>query len=126
MHDGYLFTLGVCGTASAASVAPALLDAMMGALPPVKRVALLGDVRALSDDGELPPDEMLDEVAGDLADAEALLVVTPILHRGLPPRLMDALRRAGERAGAAGLGHTLAALVCVGGDGIDRETGVRH
>lgn len=121
MHDGYLFTLGVCGTASSASVAPALLDAMMGALPPVKRVALLGDVRVLDADGDLPPDELLDRIAGDLSDAEALLVVTPVLHGGLPPRLRDALRRAGEHAGTAGFSDTLAALVCVGGNAADRE-----
>lgn len=121
MHDGYLFTLGVCGTASAASVAPALLDAMMHALPPVKRVALLGDVLLIGDADDLSRDEMLDQIAGDLPDAEAFLVVTPVVHRGLPPRLQAALRRAGERAGAHGLSDTIAALVCVGGDSADRE-----
>ena len=94
MHDDYLFTLGVCGTASDASRAPALLNAMLGAIPPVKRAALLGDVRRLDDPSNIGGDGLLDEVAADFADAELLIIATPAVAGDVPPRLADLLAMA--------------------------------
>ncbi|MCU0492003.1 MAG: hypothetical protein MUD01_10465 [Chloroflexaceae bacterium] len=96
MHDGYLFTLGLCGTASASSPAPALLNAMLAALPPVKRAALLGEVLPFDSQGQLL-DAMLPAILGDIRDAELLLVVTPLLPGGrLPARLEALLHRASQ------------------------------
>jgi|HigsolmetaAR202D_1030399.scaffolds.fasta_scaffold00005_99 Predicted flavoprotein len=121
MHDGYLFTLGICGTASSASIAPNLLTAMMKAIRPVKRVAHLGDIRPLQSDGSLTKDSFLEEVVDDIPDAEALLIVTPLLHGGLPPRLQALLACASERLEANAFSDMLAGLVCVGGDAGERE-----
>lgn len=121
MHDGYLFTLGICGTASSASIAPGLLTAMMRLIRPVKRVAHLGDICPLQADGSLANDSFLEEVVDDIPDAEALLIVTPVLHRGLPPRLQALLTCASERLAASAFAEMIAGLVCVGGDPADRE-----
>lgn len=120
MHDGYLFTIGICGSASASNPAPALLDAMLAALPPVKRAALLGEVLPLAADGTLS-DPLLDAVVQDIADAELLLFVTPLPPNGqLPARLEALLQRAdallppgalaGKRAVCAGVAAPFAAL----------------
>jgi hypothetical protein len=92
MHDGYLFTLGVCGGASASGPAPACLDLMLAALPPVKRAAYLGEV--LVSEGEPSFDDpLLAPILGDIADAEVLLLSVPLPGGALPARLA-ALARA--------------------------------
>ncbi len=110
MHDGYIFTLGICGTASASSVAPALLGMMMTVLPPVKRAAYLGDVLRLNGSKDLPHptrDHLLDEVLADMYDAELLLLVSPIHIRAnsgaasLPARMQNLLERARQLPSAA-------------------------
>lgn len=86
MHDGYLFTLGICGSASDSGPAPAILDAMLAALPPVKRAAYLGEV--LISEGQPSFDDPLTAaIAADIADAELLLVVVPLLGGALPGRI---------------------------------------
>ena len=94
MHDGYIFTIGICGSAS--GQAPACLDAMLAALPPVKRAALLGEVLLFVG----PPcfdDPLADLIRTDIADAEVLLIVTPLIGGGIPARL-HALARAVDAA----------------------------
>jgi hypothetical protein len=97
VHDGYLFTLGVSGTPQGDRPATQLLLAMMAALPPVKRVAALGDDEALRA-----------AVVADLRDAELLLLATPAVADGVPHRvaqLLDALATNGTalRGKVAGL-----------------------
>lgn len=86
MHDGYLFTLGICGSSGGAAVA--VLDAMLAALPPVKRAAYLGEIIVSE---ELPgfADPLAAPIGADIADAELLLLVTPLVGGALPPRLRD-------------------------------------
>lgn len=85
MHDGYIFTLGLCGSATGGGPAPALLDLMLAAIPPVKRAAYLGEV---FDSLEQPAHDPLSEpVRADLADAELLLLTTPLPGGFLPTRL---------------------------------------
>jgi hypothetical protein len=86
MHDGYLFTLGICGSANSSGPAPACLDAMLAALPPVKRAAYLGEV-LLSEGEPSFDDPLLAPLLADIADAELLLLVTPLPGGALPPRL---------------------------------------
>lgn len=95
MHDGYLFTLGVCGTASGSSLAPALLGAMLRAIPPVKRAALLGEVLLL-DDPTIFADPLREALLADLRDAELLLIVSPLRSERLPARLTQLLKLAAE------------------------------
>jgi len=92
MHDGYLFTLGICGSASDSGAAPAILDAMLAALPPVKRAAYLGEV-LISEGAPSLDDPLAGPLLADVADAELLLVVTPTPGDRPPPRL-QALARA--------------------------------
>lgn len=96
MHDGYLFTLGICGSASDSGPAPACLDLMLAALPPVKRAAFLGEVLLST---ELPSfdDPMIEPIRADIADVELLLIVAPLVGGGLPARL-QILARAVEQA----------------------------
>lgn len=118
MHDGYLFTLGMCGTAAASNPAPAVLNSMLGALPPVKRAALLGEVLSLDSGGALH-DPLLAQVAADMRDAELLLFVTPVYRspsRGdmrLPARLAALLQAAALLAQAERWPGKHAALVAV-------------
>ncbi len=86
MHDGYLFTLGICGSAGAGHPALQLLDAMLAALPPVKRALYLGEVQPAGADGSWH-EPLRDPLRADLADAEILLLVTPTLAGKLPTRL---------------------------------------
>jgi|YNPBryunderm2012_1023409.scaffolds.fasta_scaffold21882_2 NAD(P)H-dependent FMN reductase len=86
MHDGYLFTLGICGSANDSGPARRCLDAMLAALPPVKRAAYLGEV-LISADAPSFDDPLLAPLLTDIADAEVLLVVTPLPGGNLPPRL---------------------------------------
>jgi hypothetical protein len=90
MHDGYLFTLGVCG--SAGGPAAAILDAMLAALPPVKRAAYLGEVLVSAGPPSLD-DPLTAPLLADVADAELLLLVAPLPDGRLPARL-EALARA--------------------------------
>jgi NAD(P)H-dependent FMN reductase len=116
MHDGYLFTLGICGSASAASPATALLDAMLAALPPVKRAAYLGeivDAAALVSDH----DELVAETIADFADAELLLLVTPTHHGILPPRFARVLNTLAQYVSSAERHLPAAVLVTVGAVG---------
>ncbi|MCG8351863.1 MAG: hypothetical protein MI924_29205 [Chloroflexales bacterium] len=111
MHDGYIFTLGICGTSSASSPAPMLLDAMLAALPPVKRAALLGDIMLL-DHGGKPNDPLLDPIVRDMVDAELLLIVTPVWSdEQLPLRLLALLKRAMPLAETGALSGKMATLV---------------
>ncbi|NJM09266.1 hypothetical protein HC891_28240, partial [Candidatus Gracilibacteria bacterium] len=113
MHDGYLFTLGVCGSASAASPATAILDAMLAALPPVKRAAYLGEIVPLDALGT-QHDELVQNAVADMADAEILLLVTPT-YRGSPAQRFSSLLSAmSHRYGANGLPHSIAVLVTIG------------
>ncbi|MBX0328886.1 hypothetical protein K2Z83_14495 [Oscillochloris sp. ZM17-4] len=91
MHDGYIFTIGICGSASDSGLAPACLDTMLAALPPVKRAALLGEVLLFTGAPDLD-DPMRDPIRADIADAELLLIVTPLLGGGLPARLRGLAR----------------------------------
>lgn len=86
MHDGYIFTLGVCGSASDSGPAPACLDAMLAALPPVKRAAYLGEV-LVSEGQPSFADPLTAPLLADVADAEVLLVATPLPGGALPARL---------------------------------------
>jgi hypothetical protein len=94
MHDGYLFTLGICGATSDASRAPGLLNEMLAAIPPVKRAALLSDVRRLDDPSNIDGDGLLDEASTDFADAELLLLVTPAVAGDVAPRMAALLAMA--------------------------------
>jgi hypothetical protein len=89
MHDGYIFTLGIAGSAGGPTAH--CLDVMLAALPPVKRAAYLGDV--LTSPG-LPSldDPLTAPILADVADAEVLLIVTPFLGGRLPPRLAALMR----------------------------------
>ncbi|WP_129629856.1 hypothetical protein [Candidatus Oscillochloris fontis] len=91
MHDGYIFTLGICGSASDSSIAPACLDTMLAAIPPVKRAALLGEVLLSAGVPDLA-DPLSAPIWADLADAEAFFLVTPLVVGGLPARLAALLR----------------------------------
>ncbi|RRR76156.1 MAG: hypothetical protein EI684_03495 [Candidatus Viridilinea halotolerans] len=86
MHDGYLYTLGICGSTAGNGPAPQCLDLMLAALPPVKRAAYLGEVLL---DHASPGfrDPLLAPLYVELADAELLLIVTPLPGGQLPPRL---------------------------------------
>lgn len=119
MHDGYLFTLAICGTATATSPAPMLLNAMLAALPPVKRAAWLGEVVPLDSSGRWH-DPLLDAVVADMRDAEVLLVVSPLYSSRLQPeqatahlpaRLVALLERAAPLAAAGHLRGACAAFV---------------
>jgi hypothetical protein len=85
MHDGYLFTLGVCGSASGGP-AQHCLDAMLAALPPVKRAAYLGEV-LVSESAPSLRDPLVAPLLAEIADAELLLAATPLPGGLLPPRL---------------------------------------
>lgn len=110
MHDGYIFTLGICG--SAGGPAQACLDAMLAALPPVKRAAYLGEVLR-SDGAPSLADPLTLPLLGEIADAELLLVVAPLPGGVLPPRLR-ALAQALLAAPLAG--PRFAALVAFAND----------
>ncbi|NNJ11875.1 hypothetical protein EKD04_016200 [Chloroflexales bacterium ZM16-3] len=86
MHDGYIFTIGICGSASDSGLAPACLGAMLAALPPVKRAALLGEVLLFEGAPDLD-DPLIDPIRADIADAELLLIVTPVSGERIPGRL---------------------------------------
>jgi NAD(P)H-dependent FMN reductase len=92
MHDGYLYTLGICGTAAGNNPAPALLNAMLKAIPPVKRAAMLGEVVLLANPHSFA-DPMLNEVLADMRDAELLFIVTPVMADRVPARLASLLAR---------------------------------
>jgi len=115
MHDGYIFTLGICGSTRAGHPALILLEAMLCALPPVKRAAHLGEVLLLEQDQQIH-DPLRDPVLADMRDAEVLLIVTPLHTANLPFRLAGLLDYAGDLA-AGGLRGKIAVLV-----GIDPGT----
>lgn len=110
MHDGYVYTLGICGSAAANSPAPALLDALLAALPPVKRAALLGEVVPLDANGRLS-DPLVPLVVNDMRDAELILIVTPVSASSLPLRLTVCLDYAEPLATASMLRGKVAILV---------------
>jgi hypothetical protein len=87
MHDGYIYTLGICGSASGSGPAPACLDLMLAALAPVKRAAYLGEVLVMSGSSPSLDDPLLAPVYQDLADADLLLLVTPLPGGALPMSL---------------------------------------
>lgn len=104
MHDGYLFTLGICGSAEEDDPGPVMLNSLLAALPPVKRAAFLGTIP--SDQ----PDQLIAEIITDMRDAELIVIVTPATTPQLPDRLNNLLRA----AYAAGVGGRFAALIAVG------------
>jgi len=95
MHDGYIYTLGICGSASGSGPAPACLDLMLAAVPPVKRAAYLGEVM-LSSGAVSLVDPLIEPVRADIDAAELLIIVTPLPGERLPARL-TALVNAIER-----------------------------
>lgn len=86
MHDGYIYTLGICGSASGSGPAPACLDLMLAAVPPVKRAAYLGEVLLSSGAASLV-DPLIEPVRADIDAAELLIIVTPLPGNKLPARL---------------------------------------
>lgn len=104
MHDGYLFTLGICGSAEEDDPAPVILNQLLAALPPVKRAAFLG--RLPSDQ----PDQLLADVVADMRDAELIIIVAPATTPQLPNRLDNLLRA----TYAAGISGRYALLVTIG------------
>lgn len=108
MHDGYLFTLGICG--GAGGPAAACLDLMLAALPPVKRAAYLGEV-LVAEGAPSFADPLLPLILADIADAEVLLIVTPLPGGRLPPRLAALLA---QRLPPPARGDRFAALVGLG------------
>jgi hypothetical protein len=118
MHDGYIFTLGVCGSASDSSPAPACLNAMLAALPPVKRAAYLGEV-LLNEGAPSLADPLTGLLLGDVADAEVLLIVTPLPGGALPSRVHNLAQAIAASAPAGGSQDEaqpprFAALVAIG------------
>ncbi len=88
MHDGYLFTLGICGSAGDDDPATELLNDLLAALPPVKRAAFLASS---------PTDqaaELVAAVVADMRDAELMVIVTPANAPHLPPCLEQILAAA--------------------------------
>lgn len=99
MHDGYIFTLGVCGSTSDSGPAPACLDAMLAALPPVKRAAFLGEVLMSEGEPDLA-DPLTAPLLDDIADAEVILVATPLPGGALPARLRALAEALAARPGS--------------------------
>ncbi|WP_129671886.1 hypothetical protein [Candidatus Chloroploca sp. Khr17] len=91
MHDGYIFTLGICGSTMASGPAPASLDLMLAALAPVKRAAYFGEVLISTDLPSLD-DPLTTPVVNDIADADVLLITTPLPGGKLPARLHSLVR----------------------------------
>ncbi len=89
MHDGYIFTLGIAGSAGGPTAAG--LDLMLAALPPVKRAAYLGDVFTSTGLPSLD-DPLTTPILADIADAEVLLIVTPFIAGRLPARIIALTR----------------------------------
>jgi hypothetical protein len=126
MHDGYLFTLGICGAVSDITPAPAILNSMLAAIPPVKRAALTGAVVSLDASGNMH-DPLLAQVVADMLDAELLFFVSPLYRIAasdeaftvaLPGRMKKLLAQAAVLAEAEQLRGKLAVLV-----GVDTGTG---
>lgn len=113
MHDGYIFTLGICGSTTAEHPALLLLDVMLKALPPVKRAAHLGEVLQLEKNHQLR-DPLLDPLREDLRDAEVVLVVTPLHGATLPFRLAALLNYVHDLITVGMLRGKVAALVGIG------------
>lgn len=121
MHDGYLFTLALCGTATDRTPALAIVNTLLRALPPVKRAALLGEVVPLDQGGQSAApmhDWLLGQVIDDMRDAELLLIVSPLYlssapptHIRLPTRLATLLQQAAPLAAAGQLRGKCALLV---------------
>jgi hypothetical protein len=121
MHDGYIFTLAICGTATASNPAPRLLNTMLAALPPVKRAALLGELVPLDQSGNLH-DPLLDQIIADMHDAEVLLLISPLYRMPhptaswsvrLPDRLQTLLKYAASQAKTNQWQGKVAAIVVV-------------
>lgn len=91
MHDGYIFTLGICGSASTSGPAQGCLDLMLAALAPVKRAAYLGAI-LVSEAAPSFDDPLIGPVTGDIIDAEVLLVTTPLPGGALPTRMLALAR----------------------------------
>ncbi len=123
MHDGYLFTLGICGSANDSGPARECLNAMLAALPPVKRAAYLGEV-LISDTAPSLDDPLTTPLLADIADAEVLLVVTPLPGGHLPARLhglVEALN-----AAPPPVRRRFVALVAIGDDSTHGLWPLRH
>lgn len=117
MHDGHLFTIGICG-AAAGGPAVALLNSLLTALPPVKRAALLGEVGALDAQGRLN-DPLAEPLLADIADAELIIIVTPLIFGSLPPRLEHILHRLDQPASGQSLSGKVCRYISIG-EGSDR------
>lgn len=112
MHDGYLFTLGICGSTAADHPALFVLNTMLTALPPVKRAAYLGPVVPLDQHGQLY-DALIEPIVSDMRDAELLLIVTPVSAAALPARLAALLDHVVPLASDGMLRDKVAALVAI-------------
>lgn len=112
MHDGYLFTLGICGSAAADHPALFALNTMLGALPPVKRAVYLGPMVSLNQYGQLY-DPLLEPIVCDMRDAELLLIVTPVSETTLPARLARLLDHGVSVAGNGMLRDKVVALIVI-------------
>lgn len=100
MHDGYVYTFGICTTTS--GPAATLLNTLLAALPPVKRAAFLSDFTA--DSAQL--------YAAEWHDAELVLLVVPL------DRIADAAVGLWVEGIAAHLHEARAAALVIGiGDG---------
>ncbi|NJN19317.1 MAG: hypothetical protein HC822_25240 [Oscillochloris sp.] len=115
MHDGYLFILGICGSSSGSGPAPAVLDAALAAVPPVKRAAYFGEV-LVSDGAPNLVDPLVNPVIADIADAEVLVIVTPLPGGRLPPALG---RLAGASLATPAQGRRFIVFVAFGDDSAD-------
>ncbi len=117
MHEGYIFTLGICGSTRTGYPALVLLEAMLQALPPVKRAAHLGEVLWFEQDQHLH-DPLREPLLTDMRDAELLLIVTPLYRATLPFRVATLLDYATDLAVAGKLRGTFAVLVGIGPDAL--------
>ncbi len=121
MHDGYLFTLGICGTTAADHPALFVLNTMLTALPPVKRAAYLGPVLPLDQRGQLY-DALIEPIVCDMRDAELLLIVTPVSAVALPARLAALLDHVVPLASDGMLRDKVVALVMIAPDTVPAAT----
>ncbi len=120
MHDGYLFTLGICGSTAADHPALFVLNTMLTALPPVKRAAYLGPVLPLDQHGQLH-DTLLEPIVCDIHDAEVLLIVTPVSAAALPVRLTALLNHVVPLADNGMLRDKVVVLVVITPDTVPAE-----
>lgn len=113
MHNGSLFTLGICGTTAGNSIALKLLDTLLSGIPgESKRAAFLGEVTPLDEQGAFSH-PLIAPVIAAMEHAELLLMVTPIAHQTIPAHLATLIHGAEPLVDAGSLRGTVALLVGV-------------